>query len=130
MPKTMLVVDDQSDVRDYVRMALDVERHRTYEASNGEDALLMAQSLRPDCVFLDIRMPGHIDGLDVCSRIKADAALRDTYVVIITAYGEREVVEAVERAGADACLIKPFTLDMLLTAADRAARRRARPALS
>ena len=41
MPKTMLVVDDQSDVRDYVRMALDVERHRTYEASNGEDALLM-----------------------------------------------------------------------------------------
>lgn len=124
----MLVVDDHAEVRDFVRMALEQGTREALEAAIGEEALSIVRTQRPDCVIIDVRMPGRLDGFDVCATIKADAALRDTCVVLMTGACRPEDLEAGARAGADAYLLKPFNCDTLISTVGRlAANRRVHP---
>jgi two-component system, OmpR family, phosphate regulon response regulator PhoB len=119
--KTILIIEDQPDVRDLVRMTLEMKNYSVQEAADGERGLLAAANLQPDVVLLDLLMPGALNGLAVCQRIKADPHLKRTAVVILTGRTEPGVREAALQAGADDFLIKPFSPRQLLQVVQRLA---------
>ncbi len=121
--KRVLIVEDQADIRKLIRMTLEFENYEIHEASDGSFGLRMAQAIRPDVMLLDVMMPGELDGLQVCQRIKSDPSMAGTKVVLLTARGQQKDREAGEQAGADDYLVKPFsplqlieTLEQLLGA--------------
>ena len=105
----ILIIEDQADIRRLIRWALEPENHEIFEASNGERGLAAAQTAQPDLIILDVRMPGTLDGFQVCQRLKADPELAKRPVVMLTALARERDREAGERAGADAYLPKPFS---------------------
>ena len=107
--KRVLIVEDQADIRKLIRMTLEFENYEIHEASDGSFGLRMAQAIRPDVMLLDVMMPGELDGLQVCQRIKSDPAMAGTKVVLLTARGQQKDREAGEQAGADDYLVKPFS---------------------
>jgi DNA-binding response OmpR family regulator len=122
--KRVLIVEDQPDIRKLIRMTLEFEAYEIHEADDGASGLRMALALQPDLVLLDVMMPGELDGLQVCQRIKSDATLAGVRVVLLTARGQTRDREAGQRAGADEYLVKPFsplqlidTIERLTTAA-------------
>src|ERR1700728_2807472 len=84
------------------------------EASDGEAAVKLTESLRPDLVIMDIKMPG-LDGISAAERITADHLAP---VVILTAFSQRDLVLRARDAGAMAFLVKPFTKTALLRASE------------
>lgn len=107
--KKILIVDDHADIRRLIRMTLEFESHDIYEAEDGATALRLAQTLKPDLVLLDVMMPGYLNGLDVCRRLKSDPLLLGPAVILLTARGQARDCEAGRLAGADAYLVKPFS---------------------
>ncbi|NRT57984.1 DNA-binding response OmpR family regulator [Leptothrix sp. C29] len=112
--RRILIVEDQIDIRRFIRMTLEMGEHELHEAADGESALAQAQALRPDLVLLDVMMPGALDGLEVCRRLRADPRHAGLKVLLLSARGRSEDLEAGRQAGADACLVKPFSpIDLL-----------------
>lgn len=115
--KKVLIVDDQDDIREVIRITLDLEDFEIYEAPDGVTGLAMAVLLQPAIMLLDLMMPGGLDGLQLCQRVKSDPALQHMKVVILTARGLASDRQAAMRAGADQYLTKPFSpielLDMV-----------------
>ncbi|MFG6433419.1 response regulator transcription factor [Roseateles sp. LYH14W] len=108
--KKILIVDDHSDIRRLIRMSLEFEDYDVREAATGETALLMALEWQPDLVLLDVMMPGHIDGLEVCRCLRAEAAGQARpRIIMLSARGQACDREAGLRAGADAYFVKPFS---------------------
>lgn len=107
--KKILIVDDHVDIRKLIRMTLEFEAYEIHEAADGEAALRMAQALKPDLVLLDVMMPGGIDGLEVCRRLRAAPEQANVHVMLLSARGQARDREAGLQAGADAYLIKPFS---------------------
>ena len=107
--KTILVVEDQADIRKLIRMTMEMVDRVVHEADNGEEGLRLVRGLRPDLVLLDVMMPGSLDGYQVCQFIKQDPALREIKVVMLTARGQQADFEMGRQAGADAYLTKPFS---------------------
>ena len=110
LPKTkqkILIVDDQEDIRDLVKIILGEEDYIFVEAGDGEEALEKAYSCLPDLIFLDYKMP-KLDGPEVCRRLKKDIFLRQLPIIMLTAKGE--IIEKVNGidAGADDYIVKPF----------------------
>lgn len=121
---TVLVVEDDDEVRSVLVRELGSRGYRVQEATDGTSALERWEASRPDVVLLDLGLPD-IDGLDVIRRIRRDAM---TPIVILSArFAEREKVEALER-GADDFVTKPFGLDELHARLRVALRRAAGPA--
>ena len=100
----VLVCDDEPNLRELIRLSLG-PGWSVHEASDGEEALTLAHSLKPDLVILDLMMP-RLNGLDVLVKLKADPGLRRTRVLVVTAQPASEV-EAREH-GADGVIVKPF----------------------
>ena len=120
MKRKALIVDDQPDIRKLIMMTMECEDFDLFEADNGEDALLIAQKLRPRLVLLDVMMPGALDGYQVCEKIKADPILGSmTKVILLTARGQKTDIERGHEAGCDAYLVKPFSPIELLDTVDR-----------
>lgn len=109
MSKTVLIVDDHADIRRLIRMTLEFEDYQIHEAADGESALQLAAALRPDVVLLDVMMPGTLDGLQVCARLKAEPRFAGMQVILLSARGQARDREAGLRAGADAYMVKPFS---------------------
>jgi CheY-like chemotaxis protein len=119
MKPVVVVVEDQADIRKLVRMTLSISDADVYEADSGESGLRMVTELQPPVVLMDIMMPGEIDGLEACRRIKQDPRLGNTRVVMLTARGQEADLAAGKAAGADAYLVKPFSpLQLLDTVAE------------
>jgi DNA-binding response OmpR family regulator len=112
--KRILIVEDQPDIRELVRMTLEMEDFEVHEAENGDIGLQMAARFSPDLILLDVMMPGSVDGLGVCERIKSDVARRRTKVVMLSARNQEADRQAGRKAGADAYLSKPFSPRQLL----------------
>ena len=110
---TVLVVEDDSALRQFLCTAL-AEEFDVTGAVSGEEAVQLARRLRPDVVLLDVMLPG-LSGLDVVRELRADSELRDTPVLVMTAFSEIEPGHAVE-AGANRFLTKPFDLQELTEA--------------
>jgi two-component system, OmpR family, phosphate regulon response regulator PhoB len=111
---TILVVDDEPPIRELVRFTLEDEQIRVLEAEDGVKALETARSARPDLILLDVQMP-HLDGLEVCRRLRADAALAGTRIVMLTAAGQDADRARGLAAGADEYFTKPFSPLALFT---------------
>jgi excisionase family DNA binding protein len=113
-PRTVLVVDDEQDIREIVRRVLrEMEPSlRIEEASDGYEAGIKIGSLQPDLVVLDVMMPG-MSGWEVCRAIREDRQLADTGVLMLTGIGERLNELTSPLYGADAFLDKPFSFEDL-----------------
>jgi diguanylate cyclase (GGDEF)-like protein len=113
MPLRVLVVDDEPDIRDVLRITLEAEKYEVIEAENGEEAIKIIAQKTPDLVLVDYKMP-KMDGREVCRRIKKDILLRHLPVIMVTGKGEiTDKVDGID-AGADDYIVKPFEPEELL----------------
>jgi two-component system alkaline phosphatase synthesis response regulator PhoP len=119
----ILVVEDEEDILELIRYNLTREGYRVSAATSGEDGLRLALRDKPDLVVLDLMLPG-IDGIEVCRRLKTDAATRYIPVVMVTAKGEEADVVAGLELGADDYLTKPFSPKVLVARIRAVIRRR------
>ena len=106
---TILIVDDHRYVRDMVRALFEGQSYRVVEAGNGEEGLAVAQAQRPDCVLLDVVMPG-LSGFEVLERLNQDPRTREIPVIMMAA--SDDTLEGMERAlnaGAVDYLAKPIS---------------------
>jgi len=107
VPIKILVVDDEPDIRDVLRITLEDEKYEVYEAGNGEEAIAFIQKKLPDMVLCDYKMP-RMDGREFCRLIKKDILLRHLPIIMVTGKGEiTDKVDGIE-AGADDYIVKPF----------------------
>jgi DNA-binding response OmpR family regulator len=104
----VLVADDDDDILLLVTTRLRRDGFAVISARNGEEALALVQERRPAVAVLDIGMPG-LDGLEVLERIRADATLVRTRVLLLTAKAQESDVRRGFSAGADAYVRKPFS---------------------
>ena len=115
-----MIAEDEALIRLDLKEMLEEEGYVVIgEAADGETAITLTQSLRPDLVILDVKMPV-LDGISAAERIAADHLAP---VVILTAFSQRELVERARDAGAMAYLVKPFTKADLVPAIEIAVSR-------
>ncbi len=107
--KTLLIVEDQEDVRELIKITLEEDGYDIHEADNGDAGLEAARRLRPGLMLLDVMMPGSIDGLQLCRQIRADARMSSTKIVMLTARAQASDRAEAMAAGANAYLSKPFS---------------------
>lgn len=109
MKKTVLIVDDEDRIRELVRVSLAFksEAFDLHEAKDGEEALQMAMTLKPDLIILDIMMPG-VTGYDVCKAVKGNPDTANTLILFLTARGSGLTKKTAEQTGGDAIMNKPF----------------------
>ncbi len=109
----VLVVDDEEDVRNLVKVILEAEGYSVDIASNGEDAQKIMKKKRFDLLLLDVVMP-QSDGLELCRKIRHDKKLRDTPVIMFSALGKGIRTMLSEDEKADDYLDKPFEKKILV----------------
>lgn len=119
---TILIVDDEEDIIELVRLNLTREGYQTLACTTGEKALEIAESRRPDLVMLDLMLPG-IDGMEVCRRLKANPQTRQIPVLMLTAKGEEADVVTGLELGASDYMTKPFSGKVLAARVRRLLRR-------
>jgi DNA-binding response OmpR family regulator len=111
-PASILVTDDESNIRMMLRMALESDGYAVEEAANGREALESIQRKSPDLMVLDLNMPV-LDGMAVLEQMKALAGVSKPRVIILTAYGSIPAAVKATRLGAVDFLEKPITPDDL-----------------
>lgn len=108
--KKILIVDDQYGIRVLLDEVFRKEGYETYQAANGKQALALAEENEPDLVILDMKIPG-MDGLEILKRIKV--LNQEIQVIMITAYGELDLIQEAMKLGALTHFTKPFDIDEL-----------------
>lgn len=103
----VLVVDDNADNRALAKATLDDEGISVALATTGDEALAAFTVERPDCILMDIRMPG-LDGVTVCERIRAMPGGTRVAIVFVTAHRNVESFDRAQQAGGDDFMTKPF----------------------
>ena len=118
----VIIADDQPMIRMGLRMILDHEPDidTVGEVGDGEAAVALARSARPNVVLMDIRMPG-MDGVAATRAIRADPRLDSIRVVVLTTFDDEEYITGALRAGADAFLLKDTDPSTLISAVHRVA---------
>lgn len=116
---TILVVDDEKPLRDFVRRNLEIRGYNAPTASNGIEALQIFQSKNINLVILDLMMP-RLDGLDTIRRIRQDSQVP---IIVLSALGEEEDKIRALNLGADDYLTKPFGVGELLARVQAVLRR-------
>jgi len=107
--KKIMIVDDQPEVRELVTITLSSEEYQIFETDTGEKAIKIAKHEKPDLILMDIMMPGSIDGLEATRIIKSYPDTKDTYIIMLTAKGQKKDFEIGIQAGADDYFVKPFS---------------------
>jgi two-component system, OmpR family, KDP operon response regulator KdpE len=119
---TILVVDDEPQIRRVLRATLSSNGYEVIEAKSGQEAIEMVVTERPELILLDVNMPG-MNGLEACNKIRMSF---DGPIIMVTVHNtERDKIAALD-AGADDYVVKPFAIGELL-ARIRAALRRSNP---
>ena len=113
---TVLVVDDNADMRRYIRTLL-TDKYYVTEAVDGENGLQVAHETIPDIIVSDVMMPV-MDGLEFCRRIKADTMTSHIPVILLTARSTEEQQLEGLGSGADDYMTKPFSAQLLLARID------------
>ncbi|OHB68130.1 MAG: DNA-binding response regulator [Planctomycetes bacterium RBG_13_62_9] len=120
---TILVVDDEEDIRELVALNLGREGYRVVGCETGEQALKLARSQPPDLIVLDLMLPG-MDGLEVCRALKRDAQTQPIPIVMLTAKSEEADIVTGLELGADDYITKPFSGKVLVARVRRILRRK------
>jgi DNA-binding response OmpR family regulator len=123
--QTILVVDDEPQIVEVVQDYLKQVGFRVLAARDGQTALTLARHDRPDLIILDLMLPGGMDGLDVCRRLRQDPALTNVPIIMLTARTEETDRLIGLELGADDYVTKPFS-PREVVARVRAVMRRAR----
>ena len=110
----VLFIEDDAAVAEMYRLKLELDGYTVTVAPDGEQGLKMARGEAPDIVFLDIRLP-RMDGFAVLEALRADDQLRHVPVIILSNYGEAELVERGLKLGALDYLIKAETTPSTLS---------------
>jgi two-component system alkaline phosphatase synthesis response regulator PhoP len=111
---SVLVIDDEEDIRDILTYNLKKEGFNAYAAENGEKGLELLKSVHPDLVLLDVMMPG-MDGIEVCEAIRNLAGFERTLICFLTARSEDYSQIAGLDAGADDYVSKPIKPKVLIS---------------
>lgn len=111
--ETVLVIDDNQAIRDYVRMLLQ-QQYTVVEAVNGQEGLKQAMKYVPDAIVCDVMMPV-MDGMECCRRLKSEMQTSHIPVMMLTAYAMDEQKIKGYECGADSYLTKPFSAKLLQT---------------
>lgn len=115
----ILIAEDDRDIRELVKFTLELlGGHTVIEAVDGEEAITIATTQMPELILLDLRMP-KLGGLEACRRLKANREVAQIPVVILSARGLDNEVQAGLDAGATAYLVKPFDTAQLLADVDQ-----------
>ncbi|HEX2909702.1 MAG TPA: response regulator [Chloroflexia bacterium] len=103
----VLVADDEKDIRRLVVFTLERSGFQVVEATDGQEALKLAQEEKPDLILLDVMMP-FISGYEVCRQLRTVPELKETPVIFLSAKAQSyEIGEGLEAGGTD-YLVKPF----------------------
>lgn len=114
---TVLVVDDNQDIRELVKSSLS-NKHNIFEAENGQEALNIALKEIPDIIISDVLMPV-MDGIELCKQLKSNIRTSHIPIVLLTAlYAVEHRIQGLE-SGADAYLPKPFKMKLLSVRVDK-----------
>jgi signal transduction histidine kinase/ActR/RegA family two-component response regulator len=113
-PRRILVVEDNADAREMLRIVLELAGHEVHEAVDGPTGLAAALDLRPDIALVDIGLPG-FDGLEIARRVR-HALGASIHLVALTGYGQPDDRRLALEAGFDAHLVKPVDPPALLAA--------------
>ena len=106
--KKILIVDDEERVRMLIETTLDIGDFQIFQAKDGEEALKIAQEEKPALILLDIMMPG-MDGFEVCKWLKNNSETKSSYIIMLTAKGQKQDIEKGYTVGADDYFVKPFS---------------------
>lgn len=110
---SILIVEDEEDLRDIIVYNLDREGYHTIVVGSGEQGLEQALAEHPDLILLDLMLPG-MNGMDVCRRLKQDATANSIPIIMVSAKGEEADIVSGLELGADDYLVKPFSPRILL----------------
>ena len=108
----ILIAEDERDIRDLITFTLRFAGYDVVAASNGEEAVGLAQQEKPDLILMDVRMP-RMTGYEACAVMKEDPDLKDIPVIFLSAKGQESEIQAGLSAGATEYLLKPFAPDQL-----------------
>jgi two-component system phosphate regulon response regulator PhoB len=111
--KKILIVDDESDIVEFVEYNLRREQYDTRSASDGTAALRRAREELPDLILLDLMLPG-VHGLEVCKQLKSWRETAHIPIIMLTAKGEESDIVTGLELGADDYIPKPFSMRLLL----------------
>lgn len=111
--KTILIVEDEVELVEMVKMRLEANGYKVIAAYNGEDGLYWARKEKPDLILLDLMLP-KMDGYEVCGTLKKDKNYADIPICIFTARAQESERRLGMELGADAYIIKPFEPSALL----------------
>ncbi len=107
-PRKVLIVEDEADIRQLVKLYLDREGFRTLQATTGAEALWSVKSEKPDLLVLDLMLP-EIDGIEVCKRLRNAPETATLPIIMLTAKAEEADTVVGLELGADDYVTKPFS---------------------
>jgi DNA-binding response OmpR family regulator len=110
---TILIAEDERDIRDLITFTLTYAGYEVLQATNGEEAVKIALAEKPDLVLLDVRMP-YMNGYEACIKMKTQESLQYLPVVFLSAKGQETEVQTGLQAGAVEYILKPFSPDELI----------------
>ena len=110
---TILIVEDEQDIRELLAYNLEKEGYATVQAADGKEGLDLARSRKPDLILLDLMLP-KMDGLAVCRELERDSGTVRIPIIMLTARGEDVDRILGFELGADDYVVKPFNIRELL----------------
>ena len=113
IPKTVLVVEDQEDLRRILLLALKSAGFRVVEAANGADGVAKALSESPDLILMDIQLPV-LDGYEAIRQIRAGEGMAAVPIIAVSSFAMKGDEEKARAAGCDAYVTKPYSPMQLL----------------
>lgn len=119
---TILIVDDEPDILEFLSYNLKKEGYKVFTAANGEEGVLLTQQIQPSLIILDVMMP-KMDGIEVCQVIRKDLHLNQPIITFLTSCAEDYAQIAGFEAGADDYITKPIRPRLLLSKVESLLRR-------
>lgn len=114
--KKILIVDDDPDILEAVKMILDTEGYESDITTKGDETYKKINEYKPDLIILDVLLSGN-DGRKICKILKSNPSTQQIPLIMISAHPSAK--DSVEECGADAFVAKPFSIQQLLDAIDK-----------
>ena len=119
----VLIVEDSDSIARMIEALLSARGHQVKSVSTGARGIEEVLAWKPGAMLLDINLPGSYDGIQVCTKVRAEAATKDLPIIVISATNDEEIKRTVMEAGATAFYEKPFSPLALLKEIESVTRR-------